>query len=294
MTLKDALLLGRISNLPTVWANALTGLYLAGFEFSANGGGFFKPALAVLAMSLFYVGGMYLNDAFDASIDAKARPERPIPSGRVDRRIVFYAGYGLLGSGILATLLAALSQPAVDVFWPGMSGLALAAVIIFYDWHHKSNPLGPFVMGVCRALVYVTAALCVTLVLPTNVLLAAGIVFCYLIGLSFVAKQESLGQVRTLWPLILLAAPLAFGSLHAIGQPWVIMFTILLLAWVAFCVRLIVRGGPLIALAVANLIAGIALCDAILLAAAGATELLLIAAGCFVLTLALQCAVPGT
>ena len=108
------------------------------------------------------------------------------------------------------------------------------------------------------------------------------------------AKQESLGRVRTLWPLILLAAPLAFGSLHAIGQPWVILFTILLLVWVAFCVWLIVRGGPLIALAVANLIAGIALCDAILLAAAGATELSLLAVGCFVLTLALQRAVPGT
>lgn len=294
MTLKDALLLGRVSNLPTVWTNALTGLFLAGFDFSANSGGILKLAFVILAMSLFYVGGMYLNDAFDAGFDAKARAERPIPSGAVDRRTVFIAGYALLGGGLLATLLAALSIPAVDFIGAGMSGVALVAAIIFYDWRHKSNPLSPFIMAVCRALVYVTAGLCVTLALPPSVLLAASIVFCYLIGLSTAAKQETLGRLGTLWPLLPLAAPVAFGSFYAVGQPWVILFTVLLSVWVAFCVWLIMRGGSLIPLAVANLIAGIALCDAVLLAVAGAAELSFLAVGGFVLTLGLQRVVPGT
>ena len=46
--------------------------------------------------------------------------------------------------------------------WPALAGIALAAAIVLYNWHHKENPLGPLVMGLCRVLVYVAAALCVT------------------------------------------------------------------------------------------------------------------------------------
>ena len=76
MNFAVALRLGRVSNLPTVWTNALAGLVLAG--------GWLDPApllLLFLAVSLAYVGGMFLNDAFDAEVDAVRRPERPIPSG---------------------------------------------------------------------------------------------------------------------------------------------------------------------------------------------------------------------
>ena len=73
MTLSVALRLGRVSNLPTVWTNALAGLVLAG---QAGWDPRIPPLL--LALSLFYVAGMYLNDAFDREIDARERPERPI------------------------------------------------------------------------------------------------------------------------------------------------------------------------------------------------------------------------
>ena len=87
MTWDDALRLGRVSNLPTVWTNMLTGLVLAG-------GSLVDPRILplLIALSLFYVGGMYLNDAFDAELDAKERPERPIPSGQISARTVFIAG----------------------------------------------------------------------------------------------------------------------------------------------------------------------------------------------------------
>ena len=60
-----ALRLGRVSNLPTVWTNVLAGGILAGADPA-------HPLVLVplLAASLLYVGGMYLNDAFDAEIDA--------------------------------------------------------------------------------------------------------------------------------------------------------------------------------------------------------------------------------
>lgn len=73
MTPAVAFRLGRVSNLPTVWSNVLAGAALAGAA------GVSPPALVALmiAISLFYVGGMWLNDAFDAEIDARERPERP-------------------------------------------------------------------------------------------------------------------------------------------------------------------------------------------------------------------------
>lgn len=93
MTWADALRLGRVSNLPTVWTNMLAGVVLAG------GGVLEVQSLGLLlALSLFYVGGMYLNDAFDAEIDARERPERPIPSGRVSRGFVFALGFGALAA----------------------------------------------------------------------------------------------------------------------------------------------------------------------------------------------------
>ena len=30
---------------------------------------------------------------------------------------------------------------------PALAGIALAAAIVLYDWHHKENPLSPLVMG---------------------------------------------------------------------------------------------------------------------------------------------------
>ena len=62
MTLRIALRLGRVSNLPTVWTNVAAAAVLAGVPLASLG----VLALAV-ACSLFYVGGMFLNDAFDAS-----------------------------------------------------------------------------------------------------------------------------------------------------------------------------------------------------------------------------------
>jgi len=70
--LRTALRLGRVSNLPTVWTNTLAGAVLAG----ATGFGA-EFAVMLVAFSLFYTGGMFLNDAFDAKFDAAQRAERP-------------------------------------------------------------------------------------------------------------------------------------------------------------------------------------------------------------------------
>src|SRR5262249_19732968 len=116
--------LGRVSNLPTVWTNTLCGVTLSNADLDAV-----TTAALASTMSLFYVGGMFLNDAFDREIDAKERPERPIPAGHIGATEVFLVGFGLLFAAIVLLATGFGGMPAIF-------GLALAFNIVLYDrWH---------------------------------------------------------------------------------------------------------------------------------------------------------------
>ena len=290
MNWQIALQLGRVSNLPTVWTNALAAVVLVGASM-ADG----RVWLLLLAMSLYYVGGMYLNDAFDAEIDAVERPERAIPSGAVSRSTVYTAGFGMLGLGAILVQTTAMMAATDLGIWPLASGIALAGMIVLYNWHHKANPLSPFVMGLCRVLVYVTSGLCFVAVLPGTLWIGALVLLCYLIGLTYVAKQENFGRVENLWPLAFLAAPLIYGLSHIGAEPTTILFVIGLAGWIAYAIWLVQRRQPGdIPRAVVSLIAGISLLDALLIASAGHFMTALIAVAGFALTLFLQRYVSGT
>jgi 4-hydroxybenzoate polyprenyltransferase len=254
-----------------------------------------------------YIGGMFLNDAFDREIDARERPERPIPSGLVTAPEVFAVGFGLLGAGIAGVALhAALAGAATAAV--AAAGL-LGGAIVLYDAWHKGNPLSPFLMGMCRVLVYVTAALSAPLTAsapPTLALgglrlgVAAGAValLFYLIGLTAIAKQESLRSARSLAALGFLAVPFvaALGGLFAsrVGA----LSVIALAGCVFYAVRLLRGSGRgRIPAAVVTLIAGISLLDAALIAGSGAPGAEGAAAAAllgFPLTLGLQRWVRGT
>ena len=190
MSPRTLLELGRVSNLPTVWTNVLAGAVLSR--------GSLDPVTLVLlcaAGSLLYVGGMFLNDAFDRDFDARLRTERPIPAGRASARQVFGIGFALLAGGVtlvgVASWLRALSSTTDG---PGVRPLALAgvlsALVVFYDAFHKESPLSAVVMGLCRASLYVMAALTV----GTLTGAAAGgalLLLLYVVGLSVVARREA-------------------------------------------------------------------------------------------------------
>jgi 4-hydroxybenzoate polyprenyltransferase len=287
----DALKLGRVSNLPTVWTNTLAAVVLAGG--TAADLGVFLPLL--LAMSLFYVGGMYLNDAFDAEIDARQRPERAIPSGRVTRSTVFTIGFAMLAAGVAVALWLTAGRPGPAGMLPGAAAVSLAAAIVFYDWYHKTNPLSPVVMGLCRALVYVTAGLAIAVPLPDALVAGALLLLCYLIGLTYVAKQENLGEVKNLWPLLFLAAPVVYGLVLAASRPVVAVFLLAFMAWLLWALSLVRRRAPGdIPRAVVSMLAGICLFDALVIAGEGQPEVAIVAVLGFGLTLLLQRYVPGT
>ena len=292
MSSRTALRLGRVSNLPTVWTNVLAGALLSGAGASA-----LELAGLALCVSLLYVGGMYLNDAFDREIDARERPERPIPSGEVRASTVFGVGFALLGLG--ATGLAALGAARGYAGPACAAALGLSGLIVLYDVHHKQSRVAPLVMGLCRAGVYVSVATALGGAPGSAVLLGSAALWAYVVGLTALAAQENLRRIRSGWPLLLLLAPVAVAL--GAGPPSLATLVLLAgyLAWIGLALHhLRARRIPL---GVVTLIAGISWLDALLIAAArpeppplGAPALLLTAALAVALTRALQTRVPGT
>lgn len=288
---KVYLRLGRVSNLPTVWTNVAAGAWLTGAPPS--------PALWVLvaaAMSLFYTGGMFLNDAFDREIDARQRPDRPIPAGLISAGHVFGVGFGLLAAGEILVGCAAAHASAGNA--PLLASAALAGAIVLYDAWHKQNPVSPVVMGLCRALVYVTAALAArrSVALVPAVVPGAVVAWCYLIGLTYAAKQEALDRLGRLWPLAFLSVPFVFGAPLLASSGLLTVVYVAFLAVVAHAIRLLRGRAPdRFPRAVMLLIAGISLLDALLVGrAGGSTAAVLVTAAGFPVTLRMQRWVRGT
>jgi len=288
MTLRTLLILGRVSNLPTVWTNLLAGYVLATGLAMPSGVGIDVSTLLtlIIAVTLHYTGGMFLNDAFDAEADRAQRSNRPIPAGQISGQTVFVLGATQL---VLGTVILFFLDTET-----GLLGVALAGAIILYDWLHKRTLFAPIIMGACRFLVYLIAAAAVATPSDPGLLLAAAGLWSYTAGLTYAAKQEALDRMDSFWPLALLAAPVIIGG--ALGGAQTLPLVILagLAAWSTMAVRLFVRRSPGdVPRGVVNLIAGMAIYDAALIAIFS-TELALVALAGFLLTLAFQRIIPGT
>jgi 4-hydroxybenzoate polyprenyltransferase len=278
-----------------VWSNVLAGAVLGAASPSAR-----PVVVAGLAASLLYSGGMFLNDAFDAEIDARERPERPIPSGRIGRTTVFAAGFGMLA----AALAVLVSFGEVT---SALAGFVIAVGVVVYDRFHKGVVWSPVVMGFCRGGLYALGALAVAPFLGDYVLLPVLGLLLYVVGLTHVARFENSSAVGRIWPTLFLFAPVAVIAQRALRaearqEPFefVVALGIVVALHVAWTLRALVialRGGKgAIGRAVVALIAGISLVDAafIALARSGGYEAILAALAAFGLTLFLQRWVRGT
>lgn len=280
MTLQTFLKLGRVSNLPTVWTNALAGAVLAGHPSVMS------ILIVGIALTLFYTGGMWLNDAFDAEIDAEERKNRPIPMGEIGVGTVFAVGYGMLGAGVL--LAFAFGTKA------GLAGIALAIAVILYDWLHKRTVLSPVIMGATRFFSYILAALAVAEITGSVILGGLGLL-AYIIGLTYAAKQEAYDRLDRAWPLAVLAIPLIYALTKTGGTMLGLLIWAGLLVVVLIALRLLFRRNKGdVPRAVVTMIAGISLYDAVLISGLGHSVLAVLAVAGFALTLVLQRAVSGT
>jgi hypothetical protein len=282
--------LGRVSNLPTVWSNVLAGVALAGGSLADP---FILPVM--LALSLFYTGGMFLNDAFDWKYDSATHPERPIPRQEITVNHVFFAGSLLLSGGVC--LLAAVEIFSSREFSvnPVLAGLALAALIVMYNWHHKTNQFSPLLMGLCRLMVYVVAALSISHVFSSRVLIGGVVLVSWVIGLTYSAKQESLEHVANLWPLGFLLVPILFSFPLVLNNVVSVIVWALLLFIAVWGIQLIHRRKPGdVGQAVALMIAAISLLDALFVLHWSGLFPGILALACFPLTLLFHKFVAGT
>jgi 4-hydroxybenzoate polyprenyltransferase len=280
--------LGRVSNLPTVWTNVLAGTVLGGTA----------PELATTcrlaaAVSLFYVGGMFLNDAFDRKIDARERPERPIPSGAISAGEVFGVGFALIGLGLLGLVWNAVARS--EPVMPSLaSGAVLGALIVLYDAWHKGNSLSPVVMGLCRGAVYVTAGLASGGSFQRALLLGALALAAYVVGLTFVARQENRKSYRAGGTLVLISSPVVLSvlepNLGLVAWGALVLFS----GWSLVTLRPLFSESPNVPRAVVRLIAGISLVDGLFAAAFGAPQIASLGVAGLVTTLGLQRWVSGT
>jgi 4-hydroxybenzoate polyprenyltransferase len=289
MTLSTALRLGRVSNLPTVWTNVVAGVALGGAAFSPT-----VLGCLLVAATAFYVGGMYLNDAFDADVDAVERPERPIPAGQVGVRVVHAAGFALLASAILIAVAASVlaGAPAART---ATAAITLAATIVLYDVAHKGVIVAPIIMGACRALLYLVCALASGGWADHALLAGGAALLLYVAGLTYLAAQENLREPANTWPVLMVSAPalMTFAGGHGGGAALIAI--VVFAVWTAYAVHFAARDEQRdVAGAVTRLIAGISLCDAIAVATvAGAAPAVVVALGA-AMTRLFQRFVPGT
>jgi len=279
---RTLLVLGRVSNLPTVWSNCAAGWLLAG------GGKWASLIFVSVAVSFLYIGGMFLNDAFDVGFDYNHRPTRPIPSGAITQREVWLWGFGWMILGVVG--LMCLGQTTAIL------GLSLALAILIYNLIHKIMIIAPVIMGGCRVLVYLIAAsVGVTGVTGESVWkgLALG---SYIVGLSCLARKETSKVRIQYWPCTLLAGPIIIAWLLDDGADAraAVACSVAVILWAAWTIlQTLGREHPNVGRAVARLLAGIALVD--LLAVANCPlPVAAVFIGCFLLALTLQRYVPAT
>ncbi|MGO8676762.1 MAG: UbiA family prenyltransferase [Limisphaerales bacterium] len=268
--LRVLLILGRISNCPTVWSNCLAAWWVEG------GTAWKRFAVLCGGTTLLYTGGMFLNDVCDVDFDRRYRPERPIPSGDISRGAVSVLSLALLLSGWLM-LLPLGAAPAV------FGGVLLAAIVL-YDFVHKRSSFGPLLMSLCRFLVYLLAAASTEHGPGLPVFWRALALGAYISGLSYLARGEAAPRSAGAWSYGLLLAPIVLAlAASGTGAPVLLPAGALglLLIWCLPGRR------------VSGLLAGIALVDWVA-AAHSRPEMGAVFIALFLLALMLQRSVPAT
>ena len=259
--LRALLELSRIANVPSIWTNCLAAWFVSRGDFGS------AYLWASLGASLVYVGGTFLNDAFDITWDREHRPSRAIPSGRIPANAVWAIGGAMLAGGT-AILILSPGTGDTSLLWP----LALAAAVLLYNFIHKKTAFGVIIMGACRYLLFIAAAEYAAPGSAGNLwvqLLGAG-TGLYIIGLSLTARGEATGGGAPAYGLALLLAPLLvhlYGILEAPGLFMPVIAYAILVAWLIYSLNTLKKKSPTrIENAVSGLLAGVVLIDLVTVA----------------------------
>ena len=258
--LRTLLVLGRTSNLPTVWSNCLAGWLLGGE------GSWTDLLILCLGASCLYLGGMYLNDAFDVDFDRQHRKERPIPSGAISPAEVWGFGFGWLALG--GALMFHFGWTTI------IFSLWLVLAILVYDAVHKAVAFSPLLMALCRFFLFLMAASTGDEGIAGQALWSAIALALYITGLSYVAKSESTRGPLRYWPCLLMISPILLAWISNEGdyKSRSMVLCGILLLWILRNLRFTFWSSQKnVGRTVSGLLAGIVLVD--MLAVVGGTPL---------------------
>ena len=184
-----------------------------------------------LATIGLYGGGIVFNDVFDAELDRKERPERPIPSGEASvLSASILAGLLLIG-GIAAALQVSL--------FSGIIALTVAALAVIYDtWGKHQLIFGPVNMGLCRGGNLLLGVSAIPGAVEDMWLLAL-IPVVYIAAITMISRGEVHGGNKK----ALIGGALMYGSIvvvlillafHSEIQWWQVLPFVLLFAYFIF------------------------------------------------------------
>ncbi|MFI0977076.1 SCO3242 family prenyltransferase [Streptomyces sp. NPDC021093] len=194
----------RVSALLTVPGDALAGAAALGTR--PNRG----TALALASSLCLYEAGMALNDWADRAEDARDRPHRPIPSGRIAPAAALSAAGALSATGLL--LASRAGRPALA------AATAVTATVWAYDLKLKHTALAPAAMASARALDLLMGAVATGTSAPgssrsalAEALSAATLLGAHTYGVTEVSRHEVQGG-STAAPLAVLGAVVAIAA----------------------------------------------------------------------------------
>ena len=183
--------------------------------------------------------------------------------------------------------------PATAVF-----SLCLVVSILLYDAVHKLITFGPVLMSACRFFLYLLAASAGENGVTGLALWSAIVLAAYIIGLSYLARQESRRGVLSLWPCFVMASPVLLAN-FVNGPDYRGRFYLcatVLVAWVLYALRHLFwhQISRNIGRSVSGLLAGIVLVDLLAVAGGPAPGLWLVFVALFGAALVFQRFIPAT
>ena len=202
--MRKYLQLVRLPNLFTAMADVTMGFLFTHAAFGRGDAWVF--ALLLAASSLLYAAGVVLGDVFDVKIDARERPHRPLPSGRVSLAAARWLAWELL---LVGAALAWLAAFLADDVRPGIVATLLASIVVLYDVLVKRTPLGPLAMGACRMLNVLLGMSGAAGSWRDEHWLVAAAIGTYIVGVTWFARTEAGRSNR--WHLGLATAVMVAG-----------------------------------------------------------------------------------
>lgn len=206
----------RPANIVTAWADILVGFAASGwiiFDDFINGQASFVNLIPLgwllLATTGLYGGGIVFNDIFDAELDTKERPNRPIPSDRVSRENATLLGSLLFAIGIAAAFQVSLLS--------GIIGIVITFAALLYDAIAKHHGFfGPLNMGLCRGCNLLLGVSAVPAIVAERWYLAM-IPVLYIAAITAISQGEVHGGKKITGILAILLISIVLTAVLALG-----------------------------------------------------------------------------